>query len=183
MTTAIADTDIEAELSYAFLHAVASQSQASCKAGDRLSDNRGIDAHLTSWGPFTGVDAKQEVDLKVQLKATVATPTDLGTHFSYTLKKVSHYDDLRAQAYSVPRILVVLFLPQDKASWLSVTDQSLALKRSAYWVSLAGAPKVATASATVHIPKKNLLTPASLRGLLADLSIGNIPSYKPMGAK
>lgn len=183
MTTAIANTDIEAELSYAFLHAVASQSQASCKAGERLSDNRGIDAHLTSWGPFHGAGAKQEVDLKVQLKATVANPTDLGTHFSYTLKKVAHYDDLRAMAYSVPRILVVLFLPRDKESWLSVTDHSLALKRSAYWVSLAGAPKVTTASATVHIPKRNLLTPESLRGLLTDISVGKIPCYEPLEVK
>ena len=52
MTTAIEDNDIEAELSYAFLHAVASQSQAICSVAPRLSDNRGIDAHLTSWGPF-----------------------------------------------------------------------------------------------------------------------------------
>jgi hypothetical protein len=182
VTTAIEDTDIEAELSYAFLHAVASQSQATCTVAPRLSDNRGIDAQLTSWGPFVE-GAKTEVDLKVQLKATIAEPTDLGTHYSYSLKKVSQYDDLRAMAYSVPRILVVLFLPRDRQTWLSVTDQSLALRRSAYWVSLAGAAEVTTGSTTVHIPKKNLLTPEALRGLFSDLSVGNFPSYVPMEMK
>lgn len=182
MTSTIADTDIEAELSYAFLHAVASQSQATCTAAPRLADNRGIDAQLTSWGPFV-TGAKSEVDLKVQLKATIAEPTDLGTHLSYSIKKVSQYDDLRAIAYSVPRILVVLFLPRDKQTWLSVTDRSLVLQRSAYWVSLAGAPEVTTASVTVHIPKKNLLAPETLRLLFADLSIGNLPTYVPMETK
>jgi hypothetical protein len=178
VTTAIEDTDIEAELSYAFLHAVASQSQATCAVAQRLSDNRGIDAVLTSWGPFAE-GAKIEVDLKVQLKATIAQPTDLGSHFSYSLKKVSQYDDLRAMAYSAPRILVVLFLPRDKQTWLSVTEQSLALKRAAYWVSLAGAAEVATASPTIHIPKQNLLTPETLRKLFSDLSIGKFPTYVP----
>lgn len=182
MISEIGDKDVESELSYAFLHAVASQSQAECIVANRLSDNRGIDAQLTSFGPFIP-GAKQEVDLKVQLKATISTPTDYGTHFSYTLKKVAQYDDLRATGvYSSPRILVVLFLPQDKTSWLEVTEKSLALRRSAYWVSLVGAPEVTTNSPTIHIPKANLLTPNALRGLFCELSEGRIPTYEPMGS-
>lgn len=182
MTSVIGDSDVEAELSYAFLHAVASQSQAVCEVATRLSDSRGIDAKLTSWGPFSA-GAKIEVDLKVQLKATIASPTDLGTHLSYSLKKVAQYDDLRAEgAYAVPRILVVLFLPRDKQSWLDVTEDSLALRRSAYWVSLVGAAAVTTASATIHIPKANLLTPGALRELFINLSEGRIPTYAPMGS-
>lgn len=181
MTSAVADTDVEAELSYAFLHAVAAQAQAECKATPRLSDNRGVDAHLTSWGPFPP-NAKKEVDLKVQLKATIAIPSDHGTHLSYTLKQVAHYNDLRAETYAVPRILVVLFLPREKDEWLKVTSDSLAIQRSAYWVSLSGASAVTSASVTVHIPKKNLLTPDALKALLADLSQGALPRYTPMGA-
>lgn len=180
MTSVVGDTDVEAELSYAFLHAVASQAKAACNVAGRLPDNRGIDAQLTSWGPFPP-GSKREVDLKVQLKATIAVPADHGSHFSYSLQKVSQYDDLRAAAYAVPRILVVLFLPQDRVSWLDVTEQSLALKRSAYWVSLVGAPSVNTKSVTVHIPKANLLTPTSLQNLLGELSQGNTPTYKPLG--
>lgn len=37
--------DIEAELSYAYLHAVASKAAVCCKAGNRHDDNAGIDAH------------------------------------------------------------------------------------------------------------------------------------------
>lgn len=179
MTFPVAETDVEAELSYAFLHAVSSRAGAECTVKNRLSDNRGIDAQLTSWGPFTG--EKREVDLKVQLKATIAQPADFGTHYSYSIKKIAQYDDLRANAYAVPRILVVLFLPKEELEWIDVSHDLLTVKRSAYWVSLAGAPEVNTASVTVHIPKNNLLTPASLRKLFDDLSHGSIPSYIPMG--
>lgn len=180
MISEIGDNDVESELSYAFLHAVAAQSQATCSSASRLPDNRGIDAFLTSWGPFNP-GAKIEVDLNVQLKATISTPTDHGTHFSYKLKKRTQYDDLRAQgAYSSPRILVVLFLPKDKTSWLEVTENSLSLRRSAYWVSLVGAPEVNADAPTIHIPKANLLTPASLRSLFTELSEGRIPTYLPM---
>ncbi|MEO7886643.1 MAG: DUF4365 domain-containing protein [Polaromonas sp.] len=181
MTSPISSVDIEAELSYAFLHAVASHAQATCRQAERLSDNRGIDVQLTSWGPFPP-GAKKEVDLKIQLKATISTPADLGTHLSYSIKKTSQYDDLRAVgAYAVPRILVVLFLPVEEHNWLDVTEHSLALKKSAYWVSLSGAAAVTTASATVHIPKTNLLTSSALRTIFAELSQGRLPSYTPMG--
>ena len=179
MTSAVATTDIEAELSYAFLHAVASKSRASCSVAARLPDNRGIDAHLTSWGPFPN-NAKKEVDLKIQLKATIATPADSGSHLSYSIAKKSQYDDLRAVgAYAVPRILVVLFLPRDPDTWLDVTQESLALKKSAYLVSLVGAPEAETSSITIHIPKRNLLTPASLNNIFQELSIGKVPKYQP----
>lgn len=181
MTYEVSDTDVEAELSYAFLHAVAAQAKATCTVSNRLSDNRGIDAQLTCWGLNGG--GKTEVDLKVQLKATVALPTDLGSHFSYSIKKVQQYNDLRASAYAIPRILVVLFLPKDISSWMHVSHDALALRRSAYWVSLVGAPATSSSSVTVYLPKANLLTPESLRALFEDLSVGQIPQYQPPGVQ
>jgi len=178
----IEDTDVEAELSYALLHAVAAKARATCVCAERLSDARGIDATLTSWGPF-GAGDRQEVDLKIQLKATTKPPADLGTHFSYSISKVAQYDQLRAvNVYSVPRILVVLFLPPSSAEWLSATAEELLLRRAAYWVSLSGAPPVATKSATVYLPKTQLLTPHSLQALMSELASGNYPSYDIPGA-
>ena len=107
----LSPNDIEAELSYAYLHAVAAKAGVGCKTGSRHDDNAGIDALLTGWGPFPGGGYLEEVDLNVQLKATVQPPTTKGEHWSYSLRGIRRYDDLRNDALSTPRILVVLFLP------------------------------------------------------------------------
>ena len=44
--------NIESELSYAYLHAIAAHSGFGCKIGTRHDDNAGVDAILTGWGPF-----------------------------------------------------------------------------------------------------------------------------------
>jgi Domain of unknown function (DUF4365) len=173
----IPDVDVEAELSYALLHAVAAKAKAQCKIEPRLGDARGIDAQLTSWGPFP-FGAKQEVDLKIQLKATKQQTSETDSHISYSLSKVAQYDQLREVRYTVPRILVVLFLPEASDSWISISPESLMLKRAAYWVSLVGAPSVSTASTTVYLPKSQLLTPESLQQLLTEVAFARIPEYK-----
>lgn len=44
--------DIESELSYAYLHAVAAHVWAGCQVASRSYDGNGIDAMITGWGPF-----------------------------------------------------------------------------------------------------------------------------------
>ena len=95
-------TDVESELSYAYLHAVASHAGMACRNAVRLEDNNGIDAILTSWGPFSGGGYLSEVDMKIQLKATVKTPADSGAHLSYWLRETARYNDLRAETVAVP---------------------------------------------------------------------------------
>lgn len=169
-------TDIESELSYALLHAVAAKVGASCVISNRLSDNRGIDACLTFWDNDPSV-LRTEVDLKIQLKATVKTPVDDGNYFSYSLSN-SHYDDLRAETYSTPRILVVFFLPKLHDDWLNASESELTIRRAAYWVSLKGAAASTNGSdTTVYVPKNQLLTSSSLKSLFKNLASGNIPKY------
>lgn len=178
MISKLSENDIESELSYAYLHAVASFSGASCQPASRHSDNRGIDAHLTAWGPFPGGGPRQEIDLKIQLKATVLKPTDSGTHFSYHLKDINKYNDLRRETYSIPRILVVLFLPKDKTKWILSSAAQLSIKKCAYWVSLVGAEEsLNTSGTTIYLPKTQILTPKNLSELFIDLSHGNCPKY------
>lgn len=66
---ALSPPNIESELSYAYLHAVASKAGMACSGGNRHEDNNGIDATLTAWGPFNNGGYLTEVDIKVQLKA------------------------------------------------------------------------------------------------------------------
>lgn len=175
MINPIAPTDIESELSYAFLHAVASKAGAACSIPGRLSDNRGVDAQLTHWGSRE----RGEVDLKVQLKATARTPADSGSHLSYALQN-EHYNDLRIERAAAPRILVVLFLPNSQDEWLQITESELILQRAAYWVSLRGAADATTGTTTtVYLPKSQLLTPASLQKLFDDVAMNQMPQYLP----
>lgn len=175
---ALSPPNIESELSYAYLHAVASKAGMACSAGSRHEDNNGIDATLTAWGPFDGGGYLTEVDIKVQLKATIAVPAENGANLSYFLSGVNRYNDLRTKTVDAARILVVLFLPADAREWLSHTADELALRKCAYWQSLRGAPVTANGSgATVYLPKAQMFTPQSLTDLAVRLSRRDFPLY------
>ncbi|CAD6872432.1 DUF4365 domain-containing protein [Methylomonas fluvii] len=175
----LSTNDIEAELSYAYIHAVASKAGVGCKLGSRHDDNAGIDAELTGWGPFPGGGYRQEIDIKVQLKATVKQPIESEDKFwSYSLAGISRYDDLRSEAISTPRILVVLFLPESSKEWLSLNEDALTLRKCAYWVSLRGAkPSNNTSAQTIYLPKANRFDPEGLMALMASLSHNKVPQY------
>jgi len=170
--------NIESELSYAYLHAVASRAGMSCRDGNRHEDNNGVDATLTAWGPFIGGGTLTEVDLKIQLKATIAQPVDDGDNYSYFLSGVNRYNDLRSATVSVARVLVVLFLPGDAQEWLGHSADQLVLRRCAYWQSLRGAPDITTGSGTtVKLPKAQVFSPEGLTQLAVRLSHRDIPHY------
>ena len=175
---AISPPNIESELSYAYLHAVASHAGMACRVGSRHEDNNGIDATLTAWSPFVNGGYLTEVDIKVQLKATIAVPADDGSNLSYFLDGVNRYNDLRTETVDVARILVVLFLPADAQNWLNHSADQLVLRRCAYWQSLRGAPATTNGTgATVKLPKVQMFTPQALGELAARLSRREFPSY------
>ena len=175
----LSTNDIEAELSYAYLHAVVSKAAVCCKVGNRHDDNAGIDAHLTGWGPFPNGGYRHEVDIKVQLKATTNIPDLQKEHWSYFLSGNNRYDDLRNETLSIPRILVVLFLPKDADDWLSLDEDALIMKKCAYWVSLRGAePSNNATGQTVYIPKFQRFDPDGLLDLMAQLSRNEFPLYQ-----
>jgi hypothetical protein len=171
--------NIESELSYAYLHAVASHAGASCVVAGRHEDNTGVDAKLVGWGPFPNGGYRTEVDLKVQLKATVRAPAEVGDSLSYSLSGIQQYDDLRCETVSTPRILVVLFLPAQAQEWITHTDEALSLHKCAYWVSLRGATASSNKTAqTVYLPKHQRFDADGLRDLFAMISRGDIPTYQ-----
>ena len=175
---ALSPPNIESELSYAYLHAVASKAGMACSVGSRHEDNNGVDATLTAWAPFHNGGYLTEVDIKVQLKATIAVPADDGTSLSYFLRGVNRYNDLRTATVDAARILVVMFLPADAQEWLNHSEDELALRKGAYWQSLREAPAAATGSGTtVYLPKAQMFTPEALTDLAARLSRRDFPIY------
>lgn len=175
----LSSQNIESELSYAYLHAVAAHVGIACKVAGRHDDHVGIDAELTAWGPFPNGGYLAEIDIKVQLKATVQQPAIVGNCLSYNLQGIARYNDLRKKTLATPRILVVLFLPSIQAEWLSHTEDALLLRKCAYWVSLRGAPDSGNTTAqTIYLPRSQRFDPDGLMGLLANLSRNQIPIYQ-----
>ncbi len=170
--------DIESELSYAYLHAVASAAGVNCVGANRHTDNRGIDATLTCYKQFPD-SWKEEIDLKVQLKATIKNIPETDTHFSYFFTGVKQYDFLREETKSQHRLLIVLFLPANHDEWLNVSAEKLVLRNCAYWVSLRNADVSGnTTGTTVYIPKEQVLTPDNLLEIFEKLSKNEPLTYQ-----
>ncbi len=166
--------NIKCELSYAYLHAIASRGGFSCFAGNRHEDNAGVDARVSAHGPH--LDHKStlmDFTLHVQLKATARRrrcPRARPHHFPFDLE-VKHYDKLRNEKVESQRILAVLYLPDQDKKWLSHLEDGMVSRRCLYWVSLCGAPPSANStSQVVYIPKANVLTVDTLRDLMVQLS-------------
>lgn len=74
----------------------------------------------------------------------------------------------------VPRLLVVLVLPEISGDWVSQGHKRLTIRYAAYYLSLCGMPerKDVKYKVTVAIPRKNLLSVNNLRRLMAQASRG-----------
>lgn len=143
----------------------------------RAEDENGIDAHLTAWLPYVDDATHTEVSLHIQIKATIEEPRDDGINYEYRLRGANRYDDLRSQTISIPRLLVVLFLPSTPTNWLSHTPDELVLRRCAYWQSLRNAPSITTKSAVIKLPKVQVFSPSELTELAVRISRHDIPVY------
>jgi hypothetical protein len=176
----LSQNDIEAELSYAYLHAVAAATAIGCDVAGRHLDNAGVDAMITARDQFAADSVLTDITLHVQLKATSSQPTISNGKFSYALNDVKQYDKLRRVTTVPYRILVVLFLPVDAREWLQHSVDVLSLKRCAYWVSLRGAPPTTnTSSITVYIPETQIFSPDGLQQLMVRISKQEDLFYEP----
>ena len=148
------EQDIEAELSYAYLHAVATRGGFSCQYSNRHLDNAGVDALIHEDARLLAPDSiHASFALHVQLKATRVPPIEQRGRFSFSLP-LGQYNRLRETRLVTPRLLVVLYLPESPEDWLRHSEEALISKRCAYWVSLRGAPASANETAqTVYIPR------------------------------
>jgi len=177
VTTQPTLNNIESELSYAYLHAIASRAGLNCTVANRSDDNYGIDATVAHYDEIPGT-YRTDVSLRVQLKATKNKGAETKTHISYPFSGMEGYNKLRENKGEPHRILIVLFLSEIESNWLTITEDELIMKHAAYWVCLYGAEQSTNdTSKTVYMPKANLLTPEALKSLCQEIGKGNIPIY------
>jgi uncharacterized protein DUF4365 len=175
----LTDNNIKSELSYAYLHALASGAGCECTVAGRHSDGAGVDAVIRAKERFALASIFTDFTIEVQLKATsLRQPMDDKQRWSFYLE-LKNYNALRNEKAQAQRLLVVLFMPENREEWLSHSRESLILRRCAFWVSLRGAPEsLNETSQTVYIPRSNLLSVAALREVLARVSRNEYIPYE-----
>jgi len=165
------ENDIMAELSYAYLHAVAARAGFGCKVGSRIDDGASVDAFVRVNEKLSDDSTLWNFDIEVQLKATKQTLTESDGRFSYYFQGIKRYDRLRDPGSPLPKLLVVLLLPNDPAQWLTLDENALISRRCAYWVSLERAPASDNETGkTIAIPKTQILSVEGLRNVALTLS-------------
>jgi hypothetical protein len=163
------EADIQCELAYAYLHAVAARLGVESQSAARISDNHAIDVTLRTHAKLDSDFELASIPLDVQLKSCSTELTDDGTRFSYQISR-GQYEKLSATDRLAPIILVLFILPKNKDEWLTLDEESLVTRKCAYWVSLYGAAPVTADRPTVYVPKANLLSIDGMRTLLGRFS-------------
>ncbi len=176
----LTEQNIEAELSYAYLHAIATRCGFSYAVTNRHLDDAGVDAQIDEDGRQLAANSEHtSFALHIQLKATRVPPIEQQGRYSFSLL-IGQYNKLRQTRLASARILAVLYLPPNLDDWLRHSEDALIAKRCAYWVSLRGAQASTNDTAqTVYIPRNQPLSPAALTEIMTRCSRDEEILYVP----
>ena len=112
-------------------------------------------------------------ELNLQLKCTSRDLLD-GRFIRYPVR-IKNYRDLIINS-QVPRLLVVVLVPENLENWLQQSEDEMCMRYCAYWVSLRGQPeRLNTANVTVELPRSNQFTVEALKSIMQRLSQGGLP--------
>ena len=150
---------VQEQLSLAYVNAVV------FNAGFSLSEPRkdyyGIDGTVVDPNR-RGVD---RVDF--QLKSDTDY-TWRGNDIAYDLR-VADYNRL-IRADGIPRVLILLLMPDNPDEWLAQSTDELCLRKCAYWLSLMGSPHSANNyTQRVFVPLANVFSRDGLRDMFNTL--------------
>lgn len=164
----LSENDIKEELSYSYVHAVASHAGFSCERIEKDRDS--VDLTIRAKGMLEEDSILASPRLDLQLKAT-CVPQVEDEQIDFDLK-MKNYDELR-QPTGVPRLLVLLALPEAREDWLSFDRKELISRRCCYWHSLVEEPDVDNEhQCRIKIDRRQVFSPRQLRQLLTRASRG-----------
>lgn len=160
------ENELKQQLSVAYVHAVAALAGYACQLIN--VDDDSVDVQFAARGRIHETAVVRSPKIDVQLKAT-AQNVRKAKHVAYPLP-IKNYNDLREPTL-VPRLLAVLYLPNDEADWLEQSEERMISRHCAYWLSLLNQPaKPNQATVTVHLPRSQQLTVANLRALMSKVA-------------
>ncbi len=155
------------ELSRAYLHAVAAK--CGFALGSWSQDQSCIDVTVGAAG-ILGGGTLSDPKLDLQLKCT-ANQSLVGDHHVALQVPRRQYEKLIARSF-VPKVLVVLVLPEAERDWVVHSTEQLMLRRCAYFLATTGLPGITTESTVLHVPLSNVFSPDALTQMLGRLSRG-----------
>ena len=157
------------EFSKAYVKAVA----AACgyATQEPSVDDDSVDLGLAARG---GGGTVRSPRLDLQLKCTARDVVgDETVNFPLEMK---NYEELRPVNYLVPRILIVVVVPDDVAQWINHTENELLMRHCGYWYSLRGMPfSENTTTVTVNIPRTQVFDVPSVSEMMERISNGGLP--------
>jgi Domain of unknown function (DUF4365) len=160
------------ELSRAWVTAIA----AACgyAVGHWSQDQDCVDLTIGAPGVL-GAGTLADPKLDLQLKATNSPNLIHENRVSIQLDR-AQYSQLTRKS-SVPKVLVVLVLPADQSLWVTATQESLVLKKSAYYLPARLFEPIGetAASKLVNVPYTNPFTPGALRAMMERVSREEAP--------
>ena len=159
------------EFSYAYLYTIAAVAGYELRVKGRALDNSGIDISIEVPGQI-GRLLSPKFDAQVKC---ISDSTIIREEAIYYPLAIHNYRRLIHPNPSSPQLLIVVFVPRDTTDWLSVSEDQSLIKKCAYWMSLKGAtPTQNTETITIHIPRKNLLTPDTLQIIMQTIAEGEV---------
>jgi len=166
------DNNRKAELSYAYLHAVAAAAGFACHDTHRHLDGCGVDAQIDISERLAKTALLTDFSLHFQLKATSRRLPVVDGKISFPLD-VDQYEKLRRAKVAIPRLIVLMTLPEEDKSWLHVSPEKLVARRCARWTTIRGElPTLNKNTVTVHFDVERVLTPKALRDIARLVALG-----------
>ena len=150
------------EFSYAYIYAIVSAAGYSFQIATRPMDIGGIDIIISGEEKEYSLYPPR---LELQVKATSTAVID-DEFIRYPLK-LKNYNELRKSKTLVPKILVIILLPDNLEEWVNQSEEELCLHRCGYWLSLREQPATQnTESVTVYLPRQQLFTVSAIKNIM-----------------
>ncbi|MCL2325589.1 MAG: DUF4365 domain-containing protein [Proteobacteria bacterium] len=139
------------QFSRAFVGAITAQ--AGCNSSKPEVDDDSVDLMLIKKGIEGCKRPRAQMD--IQIKCTAKTFS--GSCLTFPLPK-KNYDDLREE-HLVPRLLVIVCVPELPENWIEQDAEKMSLYHCAYWFSLRGLGESENVkTVTLSIPKDNVFS-------------------------
>jgi hypothetical protein len=139
--------------------------------GEPDVDDDSVDLTLSARG---GSGTIRSPKLDIQLKCTARDVLSNG-NLNFPLP-IKNYDELRPTDLMVPRVLVVVLVPDEIMNWVLHSEEELVLRHCGYWYSLLGMPDTDnTTTVTVGIPRTQVFDVSGLGAIMTRLTEGGLP--------
>jgi Domain of unknown function (DUF4365) len=166
----ISEAHIKENLSRSYVQAVAAKAGVNIEIDGRSHDY-GFDGSFHQVVLIGDKWADSGISLDFQLKASTCCSFEQNS-VSYEMD-VSTYNSLSNRSErprATPAILILLALPKDPESWLSLNEEQLVLRHCCYWEVMPSGGTSNQRSITIRIPREKLLTPERLSQMIEHIA-------------